>query len=143
MRTVSEAEAQKSQAQERAYRRGSRPLESTASTCCRADTRPRTPTPTMWLDECVSPSAHSRLPSQRSDVSRGTVETSASYQILEPSCSVTVCCAASSDTTRLRKRCCAAGRSAATPFQIAPVPPRLGNLHPAPLSCSSANRHRT
>lgn len=54
---------------------------SGAGTGTQEGERDASPMPTMWLEEWVSPPAHSLLPSQRSVVSRGMVEMSASYAI--------------------------------------------------------------
>ena len=86
---------------------------------------PRMPTPMMWLLLCVRPSAHSFLPSMRSRMSSGIVDTSDSYATVAPLASVSVLLSASTAVTALpAPRCMRAGGSSfATPFQMPPVPP--------------------
>ena len=92
------------------------------------------PRPMMWELEWNSPSvvfaASSGLPVNLHIMSSGMVESRALYLIFLPSFSVTTWSSLSTATTSiLGPYCCLSlGRSLPTPFQMAPVPPSLGNL---------------
>ena len=78
--------------------------------------------PTICDDEYINPSARLDIPVHRSKTSSGTVDTSWSYSIEEPSLNDTVLASRSTPTASALYTCRSLGSRPATPFQIAPVP---------------------